>query len=330
MGKTSEDNNNERVFEKRGKGHMNIFVKVMITLAGIGCIGCIVYGVNTYNTAKEAETMQASQAVQIQMNDSTVKSETEQVVEETVKQVDYSREAEKAFGKSGLSAEYKEQFMQAYIKYRKQGVDADVIYNKLMEKFNQEKTSEVMGNAAGDQAEIEDEYDQAYQDQLDAEAKEAETEEVVEEVEQPEFQVLLLDETVKYAKKPVNIRKGPGTTYEKVGGLTTNQEVTVIGLVPDSGSGWYQLIDENDEVIGYVSASYLVDEKVTVQESKPPVQESTQTQPEQPATQSESSPTGAGTTAPSGAKVGRDIGGRKNSGGGSSGGSGNYNHVELH
>ena len=59
MRKTSEDNNSERVFEKRGKGHMNIFVKVMITLAGIGCIGCIVYGVNTYNTAKEAETMQA-------------------------------------------------------------------------------------------------------------------------------------------------------------------------------------------------------------------------------------------------------------------------------
>ena len=299
MGKTSEDNNIERVFEKRGKGHMNIFVKVMITLAGIGCIGCIVYGVNTYNTAKENEVQQAAQVVQIEMNDSTVKSETEKVVEETVKQVDYSKEAEKAFGKSGLSAEYKEQFMQAYIKYRKQGVDADVIYNKLMEKFNQEKTSGVMGNAAGDQAEIEDEYDQAYQDQLDAEAKEAE---IVEEVEQPEFQVLLLDETVKYAKKPVNIRKGPGTTYDKVGGLTTNQEVTVIGLVPDSGSGWYQLIDENDEVIGYVSASYLVDEKVTVQETKPPVQESTQTQPEQPATPAPSTSTG---TTPNGTKLGR-------------------------
>ena len=299
MGKTSEDNNIERVFEKRGKGHMNIFVKVMITLAGIGCIGCIVYGVNTYNTAKENEVQQAAQVVQIEMNDSTVKSETEKVVEETVKQVDYSKEAEKAFGKSGLSAEYKEQFMQAYIKYRKQGVDADVIYNKLMEKFNQEKTSGVMGNAAGDQAEIEDEYDQAYQDQLDAEAKEAE---IVEEVEQPEFQVLLLDETVKYAKKPVNIRKGPGTTYDKVGGLTTNQEVTVIGLVPDSGSGWYQLIDENDEVIGYVSASYLVDEKVTVQETKPPVQESTQTQPEQPAAPAPSTSTG---TTPNGTKLGR-------------------------
>lgn len=323
MSKKPEENNVERVFEKRGIKNMNVVTKILIALAGVAVVGGIVYGVSSLDAAKQAETMQASQAVQIEVNDFTTKTETEKVVEETVKQVDYSKEAEQAFVKSGLSAEYKEQFIQAYIKFRNQGVSANDIIKKLSEQYKKEETSEVMGNAAGDQAEIEDEYDQAYQDQLDAEAKEAE---IVEEVEQPEFQVLLLDETVKYAKQNVNVRKGPSTTYDKIGSLTTNQEVTVIGLVPDSGSGWYQLIDENDEVIGYVSASYLVDEKVTVQETKPAVQESTQTQPEQPAPPAPSTSTGI---TPNGTKLGRGNISRGNSGG-SEGGSGRGNNATYH
>ena len=74
-----------------------------------------------------------------------------------------------------------------------------------------------------------------------------------------------------------------------------------------------------------VKADYLVDEKVTVQETKPAVQEST---PEQPAPQSENSPTGAGTTAPSGAKVGRGNVSRGN--GAVTGGSGRGDNATYH
>lgn len=62
----------------------------------------------------------------------------------------------------------------------------------------------------------------------------------------------------KYAKSTVNVRKGPSADTEKLGGLSTNQKVTVTG---QAANGWYR-IDYNGEA-GYVSDKYLVDEKVT-------------------------------------------------------------------
>lgn len=61
----------------------------------------------------------------------------------------------------------------------------------------------------------------------------------------------------KYAKQSVNIRKGPGTNYEKIGSLTMNQEVKVTG---QADNGWYRISFNGGDA--YVSNKYLVDNKI--------------------------------------------------------------------
>ena len=87
-----------------------------------------------------------------------------------------------------------------------------------------------------------------------------ETTEIAEETEtaEPEFAVVAMEAT-KYAKSSVNVRKGPSSDYEKIGSLSTNQKVKVIG---QADTGWYQI--ELDGEVAYVSNNYLVDEKVAV------------------------------------------------------------------
>ena len=101
-------------------------------------------------------------------------------------------------------------------------------------------------------------------------AEETETEEPTEavvpetetEAEQTaEYTVTAMTAT-KYAKSSVNVRKGPSSDYEKLGGLGTNQKVTVTG---QADTGWYR-IEYNGEA-GFVSDKYLVDEKVAVNTS---------------------------------------------------------------
>lgn len=59
-----------------------------------------------------------------------------------------------------------------------------------------------------------------------------------------------------YAKQAVNVRKGPSTDYEKLGGLSFAQEVSVTG---QADNGWYQIDFDGEK--GYVSNSYIVSEK---------------------------------------------------------------------
>lgn len=70
-------------------------------------------------------------------------------------------------------------------------------------------------------------------------------------------------DTQMYAKSSVNVRKGPSADDEKLGSLSTAQEVTVTGL---TSSNWYQ-ISYNDGT-AYVSAEYLQNEKPVVQTAK--------------------------------------------------------------
>lgn len=70
-------------------------------------------------------------------------------------------------------------------------------------------------------------------------------------------------DTQMYAKSSVNVRKGPSADDEKLGSLSTAQEVTVTGL---TSSNWYR-ISYNDG-IAYVSANYLQNEKPVVQTAK--------------------------------------------------------------
>lgn len=59
-----------------------------------------------------------------------------------------------------------------------------------------------------------------------------------------------------YATDSVNVRSGPGTDYDKIGGLKKNEAVTVTGR---ASTGWYRVII--DGKTGYVSNVYLTDTK---------------------------------------------------------------------
>ena len=65
----------------------------------------------------------------------------------------------------------------------------------------------------------------------------------------------------KYAKQSVNVRNLPSTDGEKLGGLSTNQEVVVTGQCNETS--WYGI--EYKDSVAYVSNSYLVDEKIVVE-----------------------------------------------------------------
>lgn len=71
-----------------------------------------------------------------------------------------------------------------------------------------------------------------------------------------------MDKTM-YAQSTVNVRSGCSTENEKLGSLSTNETVHVIGQ--DKATSWYQI--EFNGSVGYVSNDYLGDEKITV--SKP-------------------------------------------------------------
>ena len=75
----------------------------------------------------------------------------------------------------------------------------------------------------------------------------------------PEFTVTEVTAT-KYATQSVNVRSGPSTDYDKIGGLTTNQEVQVTG---QASTGWYRFT-WTDGREAYVSDKYLSDSKVEV------------------------------------------------------------------
>ena len=70
-------------------------------------------------------------------------------------------------------------------------------------------------------------------------------------------------DTQMYAKSSVNVRKSPSAEDEKLGSLSTAQEVTVTGL---TSNNWYR-ISYNDGT-AYVSAEYLQNEKPVVQTAK--------------------------------------------------------------
>ena len=73
--------------------------------------------------------------------------------------------------------------------------------------------------------------------------------------------ITALDKTM-YATIAVNTRSGPSTEYERVGGLTTNEEVHVTGQ--SNLTSWYQI--DVDGVTQFVSNNYLADAKVEVQQ----------------------------------------------------------------
>lgn len=82
-------------------------------------------------------------------------------------------------------------------------------------------------------------------------------------------------EAVMYAKSSVNVRNLPSTDGDKLGGLSKGQEVTVTGQCNETG--WYRI--EFNNSIGYVSNSYLVNDKPVEETPTEPTEPS---QPDEP------------------------------------------------
>lgn len=79
------------------------------------------------------------------------------------------------------------------------------------------------------------------------------------ESDAPTYTYTDIDAT-KYAKSTVNVRDLPDTSGNKVGSLSTNDEIHIDGQCNETG--WYRF--EYNGNVAYVSNSYLVDKKVEV------------------------------------------------------------------
>lgn len=328
--------------------NMELWVKFLLALAGVGAVGMVAYGIVTYNTTKENEIKEAaaSNPTIIQVNDST--SDNKSDIEQTV---DYSLEAETAFSESGLPEECRDQFISIFIDYRKKGIKSEEIVEKLVAKYNEIVNQSVQANGASDDAEIETPEDEEYQRQLELEEAARQQAEATTSAENAEnslpadpqqsettstsdFDVLYLEEQELYAQSSVNIRSGAGINYEKVGNLSLNEAVTVDGLaVTTEGKEWFQLVNSEGSLIGYVSASYLGKEKVQETPATTTNNENTTNNNQSNTSSGAGLPYGesnapVGSTAPSGDVVGRNI--TRTEGNGSQGGSGDFDNVQLH
>lgn len=79
----------------------------------------------------------------------------------------------------------------------------------------------------------------------------------------PPYTVTEMSATL-YAQKSSNVRKGPSKDYDKIGGLSLNQAVTVTGR---ADTGWYRIDYKGQE--GFVSDSLLAETQVVIQQPEP-------------------------------------------------------------
>lgn len=232
---------------------------ILIIIAALGCIGAISYGCVTLNNMKQNEVQQAAVSTTIEVTDSSTQPQQASKTPET-KEENYELEAETAFKANELPENIKEQFIADYIAYREKGLSVEDFLPDLLDKYLITSQEEIQANVSSEDGEIETEEDEAYQKQLNEEqSAQAEQSEPAE----ADFEVLYLDNTEMYAQSNVNIRAGAGITYDKVGSLSQNEAVTVIGLaITKDNKEWYQLGDADGNLIGYVSATYLGKSKV--------------------------------------------------------------------
>ena len=109
---------------------------------------------------------------------------------------------------------------------------------------------------------VKEEQDSSKEDASDSEndsegTENSEAEEAPEEEEKPEEPEFVVEEynAVLFVKKAVNVRKGPSTDYEKIGGLNKGDQIQVTGI---ADTGWYQI--QFNDAIADVASSYLMDE----------------------------------------------------------------------
>ncbi|MBQ7832508.1 MAG: SH3 domain-containing protein, partial [Lachnospiraceae bacterium] len=156
-----------------------------------------------------------------------------------------------------------------------ENVTSEIVSEETTEELTEDVSEEVSETVSEETSaetseevseEVSEETTEEVSEETSVETSETPSEEVSEE---PAYTVEPMSATM-YAQRSVNVRKGPGTEYDRVGSLTTNQEVAVTGK---ASTGWYE-ISYNGEV-AYVSNNYLGNEKVVVQPTPAPTTPST-------------------------------------------------------
>lgn len=146
-----------------------------------------------------------------------------------------------------------------------ENVTSEIVSEETTEELTEDVSEEVSETVSEETSaetseevseEVLEETTEEVSEETSVETSETPSEEVSEE---PAYTVEPMSATM-YAQRSVNVRKGPGTDYERVGSLTTNQEVAITGK---ASTGWYE-ISYNGEV-AYVSNKYLGNERVVVQ-----------------------------------------------------------------
>ena len=101
------------------------------------------------------------------------------------------------------------------------------------------------------------------------------------EIKNEDKEIWTITEITKtmYPTTSINIRKGPNTSFEKVGVFAKNQEVSITGKVKETG--WYRVHFRGQD--GFVSNKYLSESKIeeTKQETESEVKQETNTEIEQ-------------------------------------------------
>lgn len=142
----------------------------------------------------------------------------------------------------------------------------EIIQNEIKESEIEEgeKQTEVETTESVDmETELKDsettnELESETQTEIQTETEERDTENKKTEDDSEEEVAIPKKETKMYATGSLNIRSGAGTSYEKIGGLSKNQEVTALG---DAVDGWQMIrFNKGKNGIGYVSAEHLTTE----------------------------------------------------------------------
>lgn len=116
---------------------------------------------------------------------------------------------------------------------------------------------------SGSEAELED------MEPIEVQTEEAEDNAEAAPVEEEQTVELFteVNETV-YATGAVNLRSGPGTTFDKVGSLATGDSATRTGIGTGEAENWSRVMLDSGNVV-YVSSNFLSLTKPAVQQAQP-------------------------------------------------------------
>ena len=225
-----------------------VMMALVLTVALSGC----------GNTAAQETTAQVTEESKAEASETTEAEETKE-----------AEAAEEAADKDAEKAEVEEKETEAADKESvtdKKDADeteggeakeADETKSEGAEEENKEEE-----NKEEETADKKNESDKEAGDKEEADDKKVaeDKKEAEEEVKVPQlsdYTITALPEAkVMYASNPVNVRKGPTTDFERVGGLNRGQEVSVTG---QADTGWYEIVLGEEKA--FVSDHYLQNEK---------------------------------------------------------------------